>query len=307
MNIQFAVKDGEVYVLEVNPRASRTVPFVSKATGLNLAQVAARVMVGRSLENQGVTTEPIPRYVSVKEAVFPFAKFPGVDIVLGPEMRSTGEVMGIDTDFASAFAKSQLAALSRLPSHGTVFVSVAERDRQAVVPISRRLSTMGFRLIGTSGTVGTLLQHGIDITTIRKIREGRPNLLDHLANGTIDLIVNTPSGKGRGPTRAASAPVPSATACPASRPSPAPGPPLRPWNGSEKESSMSMRFKTYCQTEVLDRRHRPCQNARRISVSRRMRNFGKNREIVKILRRKYAPTIGEFLSFEEKSFPYVSR
>ncbi|MGD0041193.1 MAG: ATP-grasp domain-containing protein, partial [Isosphaeraceae bacterium] len=196
MNIQFAVKGGEVYVLEVNPRASRTVPFVSKATGLNLAQAAARVMVGRSLENQGVTTEPIPRYVSVKEAVFPFAKFPGVDIVLGPEMRSTGEVMGIDTDFASAFAKSQLAALSRLPSRGTVFVSVAERDRQAVVPISRRLSTMGFRLIGTSGTVSTLLQHGIDITTIRKIREGRPNLLDHLANGTIDLIVNTPSGKG---------------------------------------------------------------------------------------------------------------
>ncbi|MGZ3336027.1 MAG: carbamoyl-phosphate synthase large subunit [Isosphaeraceae bacterium] len=196
MNIQFAVKGGEVYVLEVNPRASRTVPFVSKATGLNLAQAAARVMVGRSLENQGVTTEPIPRYVSVKEAVFPFAKFPGVDIVLGPEMRSTGEVMGIDTDFASAFAKSQLAALSRLPSRGTVFVSVAERDRQAVVPISRRLSTLGFRLIGTSGTVGTLLQHGIDITTIRKIREGRPNLLDHLANGTIDLIVNTPSGKG---------------------------------------------------------------------------------------------------------------
>ena len=196
MNIQFAVKDGEIYVLEVNPRASRTVPFVSKATGLNLAQVAARVMVGRSLENQGVTTEPIPSYVSVKEAVFPFAKFPGVDIVLGPEMRSTGEVMGIDTDFASAFAKSQLAALSRLPLRGTVFVSVAERDRQAVVPISRRLSTMGFRLIGTSGTVSTLLQHGIDITTIRKIREGRPNLLDHLANGTINLIVNTPSGKG---------------------------------------------------------------------------------------------------------------
>jgi carbamoyl-phosphate synthase large subunit len=196
MNIQFAVKDGEIYVLEVNPRASRTVPFVSKATGLNLAQAAVRVMVGKSLEDQGITAEPVPRYVSVKEAVFPFAKFPGVDIVLGPEMRSTGEVMGIDTDFASAFAKSQLAALSRLPLRGTVFVSVAERDRQAVVPIARRLSTMGFRLIGTSGTVGTLIQHGIDITTVRKIREGRPNLLDHLANGTIDLIVNTPSGKG---------------------------------------------------------------------------------------------------------------
>jgi carbamoyl-phosphate synthase large subunit len=196
MNIQFAVKDGEIYVLEVNPRASRTVPFVSKATGLNLAQVAARVMVGKSLDEQGVLTEPVPAYVSVKEAVFPFAKFPGVDIVLGPEMRSTGEVMGIDTDFASAFAKSQLAALSRLPARGTVFVSVAQRDRRAVVPIVRRLSKLGFRLIGTSGTVSTLHQHGIEVTTIRKIREGRPNLLDHLANGTIDLIVNTPSGKG---------------------------------------------------------------------------------------------------------------
>ena len=196
MNIQFAVKDGEIYVLEVNPRASRTVPFVSKATGLNLAKVAARIMVGKSLEEQGITEEPIPRYVSVKEAVFPFAKFPGVDIVLGPEMRSTGEVMGIDTDFASAFAKSQLAAMSRLPSRGTVFVSVAPRDRQVVVPIARRLSTMGFQLLGTSGTAGTLLQHGIDVATIRKIREGRPNLLDHLANGAIDLIVNTPSGKG---------------------------------------------------------------------------------------------------------------
>ena len=196
MNIQFAVKDGEIFVLEVNPRASRTVPFVSKATGLNLAQAAARVMVGRSLEEQGITAEPVPRYISVKEAVFPFAKFPGVDIVLGPEMRSTGEVMGIDTDFASAFAKSQLAALSRLPSRGTIFVSVAERDRQAVVPIARRLATMGFQLLGTSGTAGALLQHGIEIATIRKIREGRPNLLDHLANGAIDLIVNTPSGKG---------------------------------------------------------------------------------------------------------------
>jgi carbamoyl-phosphate synthase large subunit len=196
MNIQFAVKDGEIYVLEVNPRASRTVPFVSKATGLNLAQVAARVMVGRSLDDLNVGAEPVPSYVSVKEAVFPFAKFPGVDIVLGPEMRSTGEVMGIDTNFAAAFAKSQLGALSRLPSQGTAFISVATRDRQAVVPIARCLSKMGFRLIGTSGTAAALLQHGIEITTVCKIREGRPNLLDHLANGTIDLIVNTPSGKG---------------------------------------------------------------------------------------------------------------
>ncbi|WP_165233789.1 carbamoyl-phosphate synthase large subunit [Aquisphaera insulae] len=196
MNIQFAVKDGEIYVLEVNPRASRTVPFVSKATGLNLAQAASRVMMGRSLEDQGIGEEPVPNYVSVKEAVFPFAKFPGVDIVLGPEMRSTGEVMGIDTDFASAFAKSQLAAMSKLPASGTVFVSVARRDRQAVVPIARKLAALGFRLLGTSGTVEALAAHEIQIEAVRKIREGRPNLLDHLANGSIDLIVNTPSGKG---------------------------------------------------------------------------------------------------------------
>ena len=144
MNIQFAVKDGEVYVLEVNPRASRTVPFVSKATGLNLAQVAARVMVGQIAgRRRGSPPSPCRSYVSVKEAVFPFAKFPGVDIVLGPEMRSTGEVMGIDTDFAAAFAKSQLAAQSRLPHRGTVFVSVAARDRQAVVPIAARLAVDG--------------------------------------------------------------------------------------------------------------------------------------------------------------------
>src|SRR5207237_5828990 len=143
MNIQFAVKGGAIYVLEVNPRASRTVPFVSKATGLNLAQAAARVMVGRSLAEQGITAEPVPGYVSVKESVFPFAKFPGVDIVLGPEMRSTGEVMGIDRDFASACAKSQIAASSKLPMSGTVFVSVAPRDRRAVVPVAARLAAMG--------------------------------------------------------------------------------------------------------------------------------------------------------------------
>jgi carbamoyl-phosphate synthase large subunit len=196
MNIQFAVKDGEVYVLEVNPRGSRTVPFVSKATGLNLAQAAARVMVGRGLEEQGIVTEPVPAYVSVKESVFPFAKFPGVDIVLGPEMRSTGEVMGIDVDFPAAFAKSQIAAHSRLPTSGTVFVSVSARDRNAVVPIARRLAAMGFPLMGTSGTAAVLTEHGIEIEIVRKIHEGRPNLLDHLANGRIALIVNTPSGKG---------------------------------------------------------------------------------------------------------------
>ncbi len=196
MNIQFAVKDGDVYVLEVNPRASRTVPFVSKATGLNLAKVAARVMMGRTLEEQGVTAEPVPRFVSVKESVFPFAKFPGVDIVLGPEMRSTGEVMGIDTDFAGAFAKSQIAASTRLPASGTVFVSVAARDRRAIVPIAAKLAALGYDLMSTPGTGAALADHGIAVATVRKIHEGRPNLLDHLANGTIAMIFNTPSGKG---------------------------------------------------------------------------------------------------------------
>jgi carbamoyl-phosphate synthase large subunit len=196
MNIQFAVKDGEVYVLEVNPRASRTVPFVSKATGLDLARAAARVMVGRTLEDQGITHEVEPGYVSVKESVFPFAKFPGVDIVLGPEMRSTGEVMGIDKDFAAAFAKSQVAASCRLPDSGTVFVSVAARDRRAILPIAARLASMGFDLMGTAGTAAALASHGIAVAPVRKIAEGRPNLLDHLANGRIALVVNTPSGKG---------------------------------------------------------------------------------------------------------------
>ena len=196
MNIQFAVKSAEVYVLEVNPRASRTVPFVSKATGMNIAQAAARVMVGISLDQQGITSEPLTTYVSVKEAVFPFAKFPGVDIVLGPEMRSTGEVMGIAMDFPTAFAKSQLAISSGLPTEGTVLISVAARDRNGIVPIARRLAAMGFRLLCTRGTAQTLKKHAIDVEVIRKIHEGRPNVLDYLANGTIDLIVNTPSGKG---------------------------------------------------------------------------------------------------------------
>ncbi len=196
MNIQFAVKGGEIYVLEVNPRASRTVPFVSKATGLNLAQAAARVMVGRALADQGIVHEPEPTYVSVKEAVFPFAKFAGVDIVLGPEMRSTGEVMGIAADFPAAFAKSQLAAMSRLPIKGVVFLSIAARDRAVIVPIARKLSEMGFRLLCTGGTAQSLGECGIAVEIARKIHEGRPNVLDHLTNGEIDLIINTPSGKG---------------------------------------------------------------------------------------------------------------
>ncbi len=196
MNIQFAVKDGDIYVLEVNPRASRTVPFVSKATGLNLAQAAARVMVGKSLAEQGITREVEPGYVSVKESVFPFAKFPGVDIVLGPEMRSTGEVMGIARDFATAFAKSQIGASSKLPMSGTVFISVAARDRKAIIPVAKDLASLGYTLMSTRGTGAALAEHGIDVTAVRKIHEGRPNVLDHLANGAIALIVNTPSGKG---------------------------------------------------------------------------------------------------------------
>ncbi|WZO98541.1 carbamoyl-phosphate synthase large subunit [Isosphaeraceae bacterium EP7] len=196
MNIQFAVKDGEIYVLEVNPRASRSVPFVSKATGLNMAQVAARVMSGKTLDELGIHTEPSPRHFSVKESVFPFAKFPGVDIVLGPEMRSTGEVMGIAMDFAAAFAKSQLAASTRMPQSGTIFVSVAARDRKAVVPVAAKLSDMGYNLMCTAGTAQALTEAGISVTRVRKIHEGRPNLLDHLANGAIAMIFNTPSGKG---------------------------------------------------------------------------------------------------------------
>ena len=197
MNIQFAVKDGEVYVLEVNPRASRTVPFVSKATGLNLAKAAARVMVGRSLEEQGITAEVEPTYVSVRaRASSRSPSSPAWTSCRAPEMRSTGEVMGIDTTFAAAFAKSQMAASSRLPDSGTVFVSVAARDRQAIVPVAAKLASMGFHLMGTSGTGAALAAHGIVVEPVRKLAEGRPNLLDHLANGRIALIVNTPSGKG---------------------------------------------------------------------------------------------------------------
>ena len=153
-------------------------------------------MVGKTLLEQGITAEPVPHYVSVKEAVFPFSKFPGVDIVLGPEMRSTGEVMGIAMDFPTAFAKSQLAAFCRLPTAGTVFISIAARDRKAILPIARALAVMGFRLLCTAGTAQTMKEDRINVELVRKIHEGRPNVLDYLANGTIDLIVNTPSGKG---------------------------------------------------------------------------------------------------------------
>ncbi|QDU78320.1 Carbamoyl-phosphate synthase large chain [Polystyrenella longa] len=200
MNIQYAVKEIEskyqVFILEVNPRASRTSPFVSKATGRSLAYIAAKIMAGVSLEEQGVTTEIVPKHTSVKESVFPFSRFSGVDIILGPEMRSTGEVMGIDLEFSKAFAKSQIAANVEMPTSGTVFISMAEGYKQAIIEPARHLTELGFKLIGTSGTVKVLRDAGVEIETVRKVQEGRPNLLDYMTNGDVHLIFNTPSGKG---------------------------------------------------------------------------------------------------------------
>ena len=195
LNIQYALKGDDIYVLEVNPRASRTVPFVSKATGVPWAKVAARVMTGRKLSDLGVDRETKVDHTSVKEAVFPFDRFPGVDPVLGPEMRSTGEVMGIDADFGTAFAKSQIAAGGALPLRGSLFLSVQNRDKRAILPIAGGFTDLGFQLIATDGTAGTLRRNGIEVTPIRKVYEGQPNILDLIRNGEIDLIINTPSGK----------------------------------------------------------------------------------------------------------------
>jgi len=197
MNVQFAVtRDNTVYVLEVNPRASRTVPFVSKATGVPLARHAALVMVGKSLDDQGLFNEVVPKHYSVKESVFPFNRFPGIDIILGPEMRSTGEVMGIDDTFAMAFAKSQLAASNALPRNGTVFISVNDRDKADIVPVARALADMFYRLISTAGTARALRAAGIAVKEVPKLQEGRPNLIDYMKNDAVDLIINTPSGRG---------------------------------------------------------------------------------------------------------------
>ncbi|MCI0333307.1 MAG: carbamoyl-phosphate synthase large subunit [Planctomycetes bacterium] len=185
-----------LYVLEVNPRASRTVPFVAKATGMPVAKVAAKVMAGVSLAEQGITEDPVPAHVSVKEAVFPFIKFSGVDIVLGPEMRSTGEVMGVSERFSMAFAKSQLAAGTVLPRQGNVFVSVADRHKAAVTELARRLVDLGFSLLATGGTAGTLEAAGIPVQRVKKLKEGEPNLLNYFADKAVALVVNTPSGKG---------------------------------------------------------------------------------------------------------------
>ena len=191
MNIQFAIQNDVVFVLEVNPRASRTVPYVSKATGLQLAKIAARCMVGQSLKSQGITGEVIPPYYCVKEAVFPFIKFPGVDTILGPEMKSTGEVMGVGDTFAEAFVKSQLAAGVKLPSGGKAFISVRNSDKPKVVEIARTLSKLGFSLLATRGTATALAEAGLQVTPVNKVAEGRPHIVDMIKNGEIVLIVNT--------------------------------------------------------------------------------------------------------------------
>ncbi len=195
MNIQFAIKDGEIYVLEVNPRASRTVPYVSKATGRALAKIAARCMVGRSLAEQQITTEVVPSYYSVKEAVFPFIKFPGVDTVLGPEMKSTGEVMGIGASFGEAFSKSQVAAGCEIPHKGRMFISVRDSDQKQMVDVARYFDEHGFEILATRGTAAVLAAAGVPVRPVNKVSEGRPHIVDMIMNDEIDMIVNTISDK----------------------------------------------------------------------------------------------------------------
>ena len=195
MNIQYAVKNEVLYVLEVNPRASRTVPFVSKATGVAWAKIAAKVMAGKKLSELGIRKERETSHVSVKESVFPFKRFPGVDPVLGPEMKSTGEVMGIDSNFGRAYVKSQIAAGQILPEKGRVFVSVRNKDRRSIIFIAKKLADLGFALLATTGTSKVLANNGLEVKNVLKIGEGRPNIADLIKNGEIDLIINTPSGK----------------------------------------------------------------------------------------------------------------
>lgn len=194
INIQYAVKDGVVYVLEANPRASRTVPFVSKATGLSLAKIAARVMTGGRLKDYGYTEKELS-HVSVKEVLLPFNKLPGVDIVLGPEMKSTGEVMGIDYDFGRAFYKACVAAENQLPLEGKVFISTGDEYKKDIVPVAKTLSSLGLAIVGTKGTVETLRENGIDAALVRKVQEGSPNVIDIMRRNEVNLIINTPSGK----------------------------------------------------------------------------------------------------------------
>ncbi len=195
MNVQYAIQENKVYVLEVNPRASRTVPFVSKAIGVPLAKFATKVMLGKKLKNLGLTREIIPKHISVKESVLPFNRFSGVDVILGPEMKSTGEVMGIDKDFGLAYIKSQLAAGQKLPAKGNVFISVRDNDKKNILPIAKKLAKLGFHVYATSGTAGVLAQGKIKVKVLPKIAEGSPNILDLMKSGKIQMVINTPSGR----------------------------------------------------------------------------------------------------------------
>ena len=195
MNVQYAIKDGTVYVLEVNPRASRTVPFVSKAIGKPLAKLAAKLMTGQTLEELGFTEEIEPGYWAVKESVFPFNRFPGQDILLSPEMKSTGEVMGLDADLGTAYAKSQMASGGSLPLEGRVFISVSDAHKAEVTDLAKRFAELGFKLISTTGTAAVLTEAGLEVESVPKLAEGRPNTLDLLKNNEIQLVINTPSGQ----------------------------------------------------------------------------------------------------------------
>jgi carbamoyl-phosphate synthase large subunit len=194
MNVQMALKDGKIFILEVNPRASRTVPFVAKAIGVPVARIASRVMAGERLADQE-WPETVIDHVAVKEAVFPFSRFPGVDLLLGPEMKSTGEVMGIDRDFATAFAKSQAAAGVQLPRSGRVFLSVRDGDKPEIAGIARQLADLGFELCATGGTARVLHEAGIRIQPVLKVSQGRPNIVDIIKDGEIALVINTTEGQ----------------------------------------------------------------------------------------------------------------
>src|SRR6185369_352368 len=193
MNVQFAVKEDQVYLIEVNPRASRTVPFVAKATGRPIAKIAARVMAGEALEGFGEFSRDL-EYIAVKESVFPFARFPGTDPVLGPEMKSTGEVMGIDKDFDIAFAKSLLGAGMALPQGGTAFVSVKDADKDNIIPAAEKLVELGFNIIATGGTAAHLQSKGLPVERVNKVAQGRPHIVDKLLDGEVDLVFNTTEG-----------------------------------------------------------------------------------------------------------------
>jgi carbamoyl-phosphate synthase large subunit len=195
MNVQYAIKDDTVYVLEVNPRASRTVPYLAKATGVPLAQVAARVMTGRTLASLGFVDDLAPTGVFVKSPVFPFVRFPGVDTILGPEMKSTGEVMGGASTFGMAFVKAMMGVGQRLPESGTVCLSVNNDDKADVLPIARELAALGFGITGTRGTAAYLRAHGIDASVVFKVNEGRPSLADEIVNRKIAMVINTPLGR----------------------------------------------------------------------------------------------------------------